>query len=91
MILKGIQMNFDRIKQSNKQYLEKATLMANKKYKSLLLPRLHHIPYALPEAARQLAASYNISLADNVVPTYYYILQQGFILDIINQVQNYLR
>lgn len=90
-ILKGIMMNFDRIKQSNKQYLERATLMANKKYESLLLPRLHHIPYALPEAAHQLASSYNISLLDNVVPTYYYILQQGFILDTINQVQNYLR
>lgn len=32
-------MNLDKIKQSNKQYLEKSTLMANKKYQSLLLPR----------------------------------------------------
>lgn len=83
--------NYESIKRSNKQYNEKAALMENKKYDGLLLPRLHRLPFALPSPLHNAAANFNITLTDAFIPTYYFILQQGFILDAINQLQEFLR
>jgi hypothetical protein len=90
-IYRSIFYNFDKIRLANKQYNERAALMRNKNYDGLLLPRLHLVPFPLPAIIHKYVESKNISLADAFIPTYYYILQQGFILDSINQLQNYLR
>lgn len=65
--------------------------MENRKYDGLLVPRLHRLPFSLPLIINETASKLNISLTDTFIPTYYYILQQGFILDNINNLQNFIR
>lgn len=55
------------------------------------MPRLHRLPFDLPQPIHEAAGNFNITLTDNFVPTFYFILQQGLLLDKINQLQNFLK
>jgi hypothetical protein len=37
------------------------------------------------------AKKLNVTLTDTYVPTFYFILQQGFMLDTINTLQDYIK